>query len=1098
MKHVLFIFSLLLQGSLIGQVVHFRHVTADHGLPVNGVTAIVQDKTGFIWIGTPEGLCRYDGFEVITFAHDPNDENTISGLAVKCLAADSKNRIWAGTRSSGLNLYDPEKGKFTRFSVDSTRAGSLSNNHITCILEVHGQIFVGTAGGGINIFNEKDRGFSQISQKKGEPQSLSSNYVRSLSYDGKDKLWIGYYDAGVSSYHIPSGKFTHFTQKEGLLTNEVRTVFADSRGNVWVGLWQAGTAIIESATGKVNSHQTRDHFLAKNPYGMISMFMEDRNGSVWMATAEHGICRFDYEKATFTYFEHNPEDHSSISDNTTFALLEDQSGLIWTGTWHGGISILNPRNAAMEHYKKVPGKFEGLHNNTVWAFAETNSGEVYVGTSGGVTLFNPETKKFELLPYKNLNPTFPSEKTIAQALFLDKDNSLWIGSNGAGIYRYFPATKNYEHYNYENKPGALSYHTVSGFARTLNDELFVATLGAGICKFNYATKRFENYFHTPSDPGSISDDNVYYILAEKNGKIWVATNSGLDLFDPFSLKSEHYRYEPGQKNSLPGKTVYHVSHASNGDLLIATSGGGARLLREKGEMIIYDKSYGMPENKLVSSIVEDNKGIIWMTTSNGLFRVDPENKTARCLNVEHGIQGKEFAVRSALKSKSGHLYFGGSNGFNRFLPGKIIKNPYPPKVVLSKVQLMDQEYSGPLNVRFLETLEVDPEILYFSIGFSGLEFSHPEGNTFQYFLEGFHNRWIQLGNNREIKFTGLNHGEYLLKIQAFNSDGVPNPELCRVRLILHPPFYKTTWFYALLVLLSGSVIFGYIRLREQRLKKEKLILESMVTQRTRELREEKEKVELAHKDISDSIHYARRIQRSIIPEEENLQMLFPESFVFYQPKDIVSGDFYWFWKDPNGFIFLAAADCTGHGVPGALMSMLGTSILNQVIREQKYSDPGLILEQLNQNLFIQLSQNNAESGVQDGMDIALLRYSMKSEEIIFAGANRPVLLFRNGKTEAEEFKGSKQSIGGPFEKKFSSQSIMVKPGDRLFVFTDGFADQFGGKKGKKLMTKNLKRLLGSYQETSMKKIGKELKKEFKIWKGNHEQVDDVLVIGLEI
>ena len=370
-------------------------------------------------------------------------------------------------------------------------------------------------------------------------------------------------------------------------------------------------------------------------------------------------------------------------------------------------------------------------------------------------------------------------------------------------------------------------------------------------------------------------------------------------------------------------------------------------------------------------------------------------------------------------------------------------------------------------------------------------------------LEGFDKEWIEAGTRRFATYTNLDPGEYTFRVSTSNSDGVWSDSVSSLKITITPPFWRTTWFYILCALTLVLVIWIYIRWRERRLRREKTVLEEKVTERTSELHEEKEKVVAAHKDIRDSISYARRIQDAILPHEDEFRQLFPQSFVLYQPRDVVSGDFYWAARLGEGAdekILLAVADCTGHGVPGALMSMIGHALLNEIVKLEKMHDPARILERLHLEVRAALKQGSGNE-TRDGMDIALICFERKSRSLHFAGANRPLLYFVNG--VMKEIKPDKQAIGGLQDdqpRTFTSQTISLETEKEvmIYLFSDGYADQFGGEKGKKFMLKRLHEMLAANHHQPVDTQKESLQTTIEKWKGNHEQVDDMLVIGIRI
>nr|MBA3705642.1 SpoIIE family protein phosphatase [Bacteroidota bacterium] len=347
-------------------------------------------------------------------------------------------------------------------------------------------------------------------------------------------------------------------------------------------------------------------------------------------------------------------------------------------------------------------------------------------------------------------------------------------------------------------------------------------------------------------------------------------------------------------------------------------------------------------------------------------------------------------------------------------------------------------------------------------------------------------------------YSNLAPGKYTFKVIACNNSGVWNVDPASVYINITPPFWQTWWFYGLTMFLMVGMIFTYIKVRERKLIIEKRVLEEKVEERTAEIAEQKKLIEEKNNDITASIRYAKRIQVAILPPDDYVKNYLPKTFVLFKPKDIVSGDFYWL-SDKKDKILFAAVDCTGHGVPGAFMSIVGHNLLDQIVAEQKLTRPSEILDALNKSVSDTLRQTHTDDHVKDGMDIALCAYDRNTKEFEYAGAFNPMWLIRNGElieTKADKFPIGNLKIGE--QKKFTNHSFALIPGDTLYIFSDGFADQFGGPNGKKLKYSVFKNMLLSIQHLSMEEQGIYLDKAIEDWKGKLEQVDDILVIGTRL
>jgi serine phosphatase RsbU (regulator of sigma subunit) len=414
-------------------------------------------------------------------------------------------------------------------------------------------------------------------------------------------------------------------------------------------------------------------------------------------------------------------------------------------------------------------------------------------------------------------------------------------------------------------------------------------------------------------------------------------------------------------------------------------------------------------------------------------------------------------------------------------------------------------------------LNYDQDVI--SISFAALSYNTSSENQYAYKLEGFDDDWVMAGKRREASYTSLPPGEYTFRVKASNNDGKWNEEGIFLKIIILPPFWQTIWFYISCIIVFGLLVFAFIKWREQKLKATNRILEEKVEHRTEKINEQnkvlslqREELEHKHRDIMDSIKYAKRIQEAILPPSHIVERNINEHFVLYKPKDIVSGDFYW-TEEFEGKVMVAAVDCTGHGVPGAFVSIVGSNGLNRAVNEFKLTRPHSILDKLNALVTDSLHQGETEG--KDGMDLALCCFDWPKRKIYFSGANNSLYIV-SSKLQVEEkgivqklnddrvmyeLKADKQPIGGVSSYKqapFTHHEIEMVQGDMIYLFTDGFADQFGGPKGKKFKYANLFRLLAEISLFPLEKQKEKLNFAFEDWKKDLEQLDDVCVIGIRV
>lgn len=1116
----LFLFCLIHFGQpsfLKSQEAKFSHLSVDQGLSQNGVGSIVQDQNGFMWFATGDGLNRYDGYSFVVFKNDPKDSSSIYSNSINCLYLDKNSMLWIGFNNGVFDRFNSKKNQFTHFSLP-TKTNKVLISGINCIKEDNsGQLFFSTDNDGIFILSKQTGKWQNLRNENGL-NSLPSNSVLKIAFDKHGVLWCATWGQGVVSWNPATLKFTSYTKLNSLNTY---TVYPDQFGKIWVSAWAGGINCIDPVTGKIDSNRDPLSYLSKTlPYGLVTSFMEDRNGLLWLSTAEKGVINYDQKTGKTKVYIKNPDDQNSISDNLVLSLLEDKSGLIWCGTWQGGINIYDPKKQLMEHYYFNSKDPESLINNVVWGISKGGNGKPWIATSEGICSFDPQTHKFTKLEYNDLSADAPEKQTIMQSVLEDNDGQIWMGSNGVGLFRYNPITKNYRHYRYKDEPGfitndfsGLSGQSVNGLLMDKNNNLWILPSGGGLNLYQRDQDKFKYLFHDDEDKESISSDKISGITESGDGQIWIATwDSGLNLLNPVTGKAKRFKHDAKDPNSIfdDNLTALHVD--KNGNLWIGTKSGLCCYLEDKKVFIAFTEKGGLP-NHSIKSIETDDNGNVWLSTNKGILFFNPTTKKIRSYDVNDGIQSNEFKGNSSFKASDGCIFFGGVKGMNRFNPLLMTDNPSLANPVLTGFAVLNKPVSLKENIVFTKEIILSYKDYFFSFDFAGLEYTNPAKNKYKYILEGFNDEWINIGTTRSLTFTNLDPGEYTLRIQASNNSGIWSNNTNGIRIIITPPFWKTKWFYASCVLVIVFSIYSYIKYREKKLTTEKLVLENKVEVRTKELKEEKIKVEEAHKEITDSIHYAKRIQRALLASDILLKKNLPEYFVLYKPKDIVSGDFYWAYKvEANNKtqaiknisagleskFLLATGDCTGHGVPGAFMSLLNISKLSETVNEKEIIEPDLILDHVREEIIKALNPEGAEIESKDGMDCVLCAFDFNKMELQFAAANNPLWIIRN--SELIEYKPDKIPVGmyhGEL-KPFSLQNVKLLKNDIVYTFTDGYADQFGGEKGKKFKYQQLKELLLANTHLSMQEQRKLLDERIDGWKGNLEQVDDILVIGIKI
>ncbi len=500
-----------------------------------------------------------------------------------------------------------------------------------------------------------------------------------------------------------------------------------------------------------------------------------------------------------------------------------------------------------------------------------------------------------------------------------------------------------------------------------------------------------------------------------------------------------------------------IAEDEQGSIWAATYGDG--VYRFKNDSVYHITANLGLKNDYCYSIVSGINHSIWTGHRVGISRINTENMRVTKYDMNTGITG-DCNPNAVYKSTTGILFFGTTEGLISYDPSKESKRKIPPFQNITRVLISDKAYDPDQQIAIV--LPYKPYRL--RIDYIGLNYRDPGSVRYQYKLEGHDLVWSDVTDATSAYYPRIEEGDYVFLLRSYNSDGLTNTDPVSVKIRIRPPFWKTWWFITLVVLTLFMSVFIYVKIRERKQKLLQEYLETELAARTKEVVEQKEVIEIKNRDITDSINYAKRIQTSMLPPVKRLQQFFSGCFVFYHPRDIVSGDFYWFDQINENKFVVVCADSTGHGVPGAFMSMIGSTLIKDICTRENGNSPSAVLRVLDCELRNTLNQNIEDgSSANDGMDIIVCEIDLKTHYMRFASAMRPMIIYRNG--EEVFIKGSRNSVGGHYDKEdniFEDEGIQLSKGDIIYMFSDGYSDQFGGPMGKKFKMVRLKKSAAGY------------------------------------
>lgn len=847
-------FSIFFPANLKGDI-RFEHISIDQGLSQNTPKCILQDRRGFLWFGTRDGLNRYDGYKFEVFRHDPENPNSLSNNNIWKLYEDKEGFLWIGT-DEGLNRFDPRTGSFEHFRSETGNRGSLSNNIVFCIYEDSSEnLWVGTEKG-LDLFDSQRVTFGHYFHDPLDPGSISDDEINFIHEDKSGSLWVGT-GGGLNKFVPQHGTFERFIHQPGnpnsLIDNTLLCICEDRQGILWIGT-DKGLNRFDPKTGifKAYIHDPGDP--GSLSYDEVYSILEDRHGTLWVCTWGGGINKLIPGTDSFQHIRQNPQVPLSLSNDEPTTAFEDRTGILWFGNANGGINKYNPRSAAFEHFIHNPQNPNSLCDNNVSAILEAPkaSGILWIGTNGkGFCRFDRKRNSIKHYIHDPQNPNSLSNNDI-YCIHEDHAGILWIGTDG-GLNRFNPRTGNFKRYIHNpGKADSLSSRYVTAIYEDAAGILWLGTWEGGMNKFNPKTNSFKHYKHKSNDIDSLSHNNIESIIGDRNGNLWIATKNGLNRFDPGEDKFTRYFHEYKNAASLSYDNVVSLFEDSSGKIWVGTMGGGLNKLDpEENKFSYYGEKNSIPSD-VIYGILEDNEGYIWLSTNKGLARFDPQHYTSTNFNEKDGLQGNLFNHNSLYKDTEGKLYFGGVNGLNAFFPQRLESSVQPPPVVITAFQKFNQDVKLAAPVCETKEIHLSHKEYFFSFEFAALDFTAPGNNKYEYKMEGLDAGWIQTDADRRFaNYTITKAGEYTFRVRASNSHGAWNKQGVALKVIIHPPFYKTWWFQVLMLIFLAMLPLLWHRARVRNLKKQQEILEKLVNERTKELLAAKERAEEAARSRSE-------------------------------------------------------------------------------------------------------------------------------------------------------------------------------------------------------------------------------------------------------
>ncbi|MEM7351966.1 MAG: two-component regulator propeller domain-containing protein, partial [Acidobacteriota bacterium] len=824
------------------RAMRFEHLSIEDGLSQSVVNTILQDSTGFLWVGTQNGLNRFDGYGFTVYRHEARDPTSLASDWVLVLREAPSGDLWVGTEGGGLSRWRRATNSFVNYRHDPADSTSLSGDWVVALTWDHaGMLWVGTRDSGLNRFDPQTGKFERFRHDPADPSSLASDQVTVLHVDPVGNLWVGS-RGGLDLFEARSQTFGHFdhdpADPESLSDNRVRALLEDRSGTLWVGT-HGGLNRFDASRQNFQRflHDPADRSSLSHDW--VRCLLEDSQGRLWVGT-DGGLNLWQGEGRGFVSYRANPSDPLGLASDQIVTLYQDRGGLLWVGTVGSGLARWNPVTWSFPLYRSDD---DDAASNMVFSISEDTAGGLWIGTlGGGLERRDRATGKSVRYNHDPEDPSSLGDNRVT-ALLHDSQGILWIGTVDGGLGRLDPSDTDrarFQHYRHDPaRDDSIASNAVTHLLEDRRGKLWVGTLGGGL-NLHRGDGEFVRYRHAPADDTSLSSDRVFALAEDNGGFLWLATDGGgLSRLHPATGAFLRFDHDPQVPPSLASNELLTVHTDAAGRLWIGTKGAGLDLLRRPEDTLGEDAfehfghAQGLPDNT-VWGLRSDQADRLWIATNNGLARLDPETGAVKTYSVSHGLQSNEFNMGAHYVSTSGELFFGGVGGLNAFFPEHVEAEPRSPPVVFTAFSRIDRPATLGPPLFDVEEISLGHEDYLVSFEAAVLDFAAPGKNQYRYQLEGLDADWVDLGERRRMTFTNLDPGRYTLRVRGANHDGVWSEDEAQLRLVVAPPPWRSAWAYALYILAVAAAVGGFVRQQQRKVE-----LERAATRRERALAEER-------------------------------------------------------------------------------------------------------------------------------------------------------------------------------------------------------------------------------------------------------------------
>jgi signal transduction histidine kinase/ligand-binding sensor domain-containing protein/CheY-like chemotaxis protein len=862
---------------------NFEVLSVKDGLSHNNVYSIIQDNKGYLWIGTQDGLNKYDGYKFSIYRHEPDNPNSITTGNFGKIYQDTSGIFWFGTYGGGIDIYNPKINKFKNYKNDPDDKKSISNNQIGFIFkDSFGEIWIGTASGGLNRYNNEDNSFTRFQYNPNNPKGLNHTRAKCICETEDGTLWVGTGN-GLNRFNRNTQTFTHYqhdpNNPNSLTTNNIQHLLTDDEGNIWIAIREGGINKFNPKTGIFTRYNHDPNDPTSISDSKAQFLFIDSYDQFWIGTYEGGLNLFDRKTGTFKHFKHNPNIKGTISNNRIECIFEDKSKILWIGTRGGGINKLDLKPKKFHNLTHIPKEYNSLPHPSVMAIDIDTNNYMWIGTDGGgLTRYNQKTNSFKHFKHTDSDKISISSNRV-WSILVDKKGTIWVGTYLGGLNRIITKNGKYIISSYlhnSNDSNSISSNQINSIIEDNKGDIWIATsngLNKVIEDKTNGDISFKSYYQNKTDSIAFVDNYISSIYIDSKNRFWVGSYlRGLFLFNP--EKEEFTNYSPQKINSSQFNQEIHVLmifEDNKNQLWIGTESNGiVQFDLEHNNFSVHPKNDHLLSN-MIMGMEEDDMGNIWISTSRGLSKYTPWNNNLYNYTYTDGLISSGFNRNALLKDPEGKMYFGSNAGITSFYPLEVSNNPYLPQVVITDFRVLNKSEWNNNLLPYEKILHENKQIeltrkdYFFTIEFAALDFTIPPENQYKYKLENFDDEWIDATNSRSATYTNLDPGTYIFKVKGSNNDKIWNEIPTEITIKVIPPFYKTKWFLILTISFIVTIIALYIQIRTKNLIRDKKSLEEKIIARTNKINTQKDELQIQAKNL-EKINKELADQQNILEE----------------------------------------------------------------------------------------------------------------------------------------------------------------------------------------------------------------------------------------